>query len=214
LFGGLAVGIGLVILQALVSRRLRRRDDVARALGGPVQLSVGRIGGLATRSVSGAAQRPAVRQIVSHLRKSLPPSERTAALAVVPGDDLRVPALSLVSLASSYAREGKRVLIADLTPGMAVGRLLKVPGAGVTLTNADGHEVLIAIPEEGNGTPTGPIDRGSALVAPSSFDQQVDKAFRTADIMLTLMCLDPAMGADHLPTWAAGAVVMLTTGRC
>src|SRR6185437_16205716 len=36
LFGGLAVGIGLVILQALVSRRLRRRDDVARALGGPV----------------------------------------------------------------------------------------------------------------------------------------------------------------------------------
>jgi capsular polysaccharide biosynthesis protein len=216
LIGGLAVGISLVILQALVSRRLRRRDDVARALGGPVQLSVGRLGGWATRSVSGAAQRPAVRQIVSHLRKSLPPSERTAALAVVPGDDLRVPALSLVSLASSYAREGRRVLIADLTPGMAVGRLLKVPGPGVTLTEADGHEVLIAIPEPGNGTPTGPIDRGGSpgQPPPSPFDQQVDKAFRTADIMLTLMCLDPALGADHLPTWAAGAVVMLTTGRC
>jgi capsular polysaccharide biosynthesis protein len=216
LIGGLAVGLSLVILQALVSRRLRRRDDVARALGGPVQLSVGRLGGFATRSVSGAVQRPAVRQIVSHLRKSLPPSQHAAALAVVPGDDLRVPAISLVSLASSYAREGRRVLIADLTPGMTVGRLLKVPGAGVTLTEADGHEVLIAIPEPGNGTPTGPIDRAtsSGQLPPSPFDQHVDKAFRTADIMLTLMCLDPAMGADHLPTWAGGAIVMLTTGRC
>ena len=216
LIGGLAVGLSLVILQALVSRRLRRRDEVARALGGPVQLSVGGLGGFATRSVSGAVQRPAVRQIVSHLRKSLPPSQHAAALAVVPGDDLRVPAISLVSLASSYAREGRRVLIADLTPGMTIGRLLKVPGPGVTLTEADGHEVLIAIPESGNGTPTGPIDRAtsSGQLPPSPFDQHVDKAFRTADIMLTLMCLDPAMGADHLPTWAGGAIVMLTTGRC
>ena len=41
LFGGLVVGMGGVIIAALLSRRLRRRDDVAAALGAPVRLSVG-----------------------------------------------------------------------------------------------------------------------------------------------------------------------------
>ena len=218
LFGGLAVGLGLVIVLALVSRRLRRRDDVARALGGPVQLSVGRPGGLGLlgRPRLAAAQRPAVRQIVSQLRKSLPPSEHAAALAVVSVDDARVPALSLVSLASAYARAGKRVLIADLTPRRAAGRLLNVTEVGVTLTEAEGHEVLIAIPELGDGVPAGPVDRVTPAgqhLPPSPFDTQVDKAYRTADIMLTLVDLDPAIGADYLPTWADGAVVMVTAGR-
>jgi capsular polysaccharide biosynthesis protein len=215
LLGGLAVGLGLVILLALISRRLRRRDDVARALGGPVQLSVARPRGL-RRSVSAAVQHPVVRQIVSQLAKSLPPGEHAAALAVVAVDDPRVPAFAVVSLASSYARSGRRVLIADLTTGMAVGRLLKVTDPGVTLTAADGHEVLIAIPEPGSGALAGPVDRTepAGLQLPlSTFDQQVDKAYRTADIMLTLVGLDPALGADHLPTWADAAVVMLTAGR-
>ncbi|HXW87615.1 MAG TPA: hypothetical protein VEJ42_05095, partial [Streptosporangiaceae bacterium] len=40
---GLVVGVGLVLVEALVSDRLRRRDDVARALAAPVELSVGRV---------------------------------------------------------------------------------------------------------------------------------------------------------------------------
>ena len=218
LFGGLAVGLGLIIMLALVSRRLRRRDDVARALGGPVQLSVGRPGrlGFLGRPSMAAAQRPAIRQIVSQLRKSLPPSEHAAAMAVVTVDDPRAPAVALASLASANARAGKRVLIVDLTSGRAVGRLLNVTEIGVTLTNAEGHEVLIAIPELGSGVPTGPVDRGNPAgpqLPPTPFDTQVDKAYRTADIMLTLVDLDPAMGADFLPSWADGAVVMVTAGQ-
>jgi capsular polysaccharide biosynthesis protein len=217
LIGGSAVGVGLVILLALISRRLRRRDDVARALGGPVQLSVGRPGrlGFLGRPSMAAAQRPAVRQIVSHLRKSLPPSDQTATMAVVAVDDARAPALSLVSLASGYARAGKRVLITDLTPGQVAGRLLNVTEVGVTLTKADGHEVLIAIPDLGSGVPTGPVEQAdpAGLLPPSPFDTQVDKAYRTADIMLTLLSLDPAQGGDHLPTWASDAVVMVTAGE-
>jgi capsular polysaccharide biosynthesis protein len=217
LFGGLAVGIGVVVLLALVSRRLRRRDDVARALGGPVQLSVGNPGrlGLLGRPTLAAAQRPAVRQIVSHLRKSLPLTDRTATMAVVAVDDARVPALALVSLASAYARAGKRVLISDLTPGQVAGRLLNVTEVGVRLTKADGHEVLLAIPDLDSGVPDGPVDQPDAAgqLSPSPFDTQVDKAFRTADIMLTLVDLDPAQGADHLPTWADDAVVMVTAGE-
>ena len=43
LLGGLAVGMGIVIVGALVSDKLRQRDDVARALGAPVRLSVGAV---------------------------------------------------------------------------------------------------------------------------------------------------------------------------
>ena len=41
LFGGIVVGMAGVIVAALLSRRLRRRDDVAVAMGAPVRLSVG-----------------------------------------------------------------------------------------------------------------------------------------------------------------------------
>ena len=208
LFGGLAIGLGFVVVQALVSRRPRRRDDIARVLGGPVLLSVGRVstGGLLSRSWPTAARRPAVRQIVAHLRGSLPVGQETLTLAVVAVDDLRVPALALVSLASAYAMDGKRVLIADLTPSMAAGRLLDVTQVGVNLTEADGHEVLVAVPEPGTGLPRGPVNTSSVA------DQPLGRAYRTADIMLTLATLDPAVGADHLPTWAGDAVVMLTAG--
>ncbi|HWF82109.1 MAG TPA: Wzz/FepE/Etk N-terminal domain-containing protein [Streptosporangiaceae bacterium] len=208
LLGGLAVGFGLIITAALVSKRLRRRDDIARVLGGPVLLSVGRVraGGLLGRSWPAVARRPAVRQIVAYLGKSLPVGRETSTLAVVAVDDLRVPALTLVSLASSYAADGKRVLIADLTPSMAVGRLLDVTEVGVKLTEADGHEVLVAVPEAGTGLPQGPVNTSSPV------DEPLERAYRTADIMLTLVTLDPAVGADHLPTWAGDAVVMLTAG--
>lgn len=211
LLGGLVVGLGIIIVQALVSRRPRRREDVARVLGGPVLLSVrrvraGRAGRLLGRSWPTAARRPAVRQIVAYLRRSLPVSQDTPALAVVAVDDLRVPALTLLSLASSQARDGKRVLIADLTPSMAIGRLLGVTKAGVKPTRADGHEVLVAVPEPGTSLPQGPVKTPSA-------DEPLDKAYRSADIMLTLAALDPAVGADNLATWTGDAVIMLTAGR-
>ena len=40
---GLVLGMGIVVVRALVSDRLRRRDDVAQALGAPVKLSVGAV---------------------------------------------------------------------------------------------------------------------------------------------------------------------------
>ena len=59
LFGGLAVGMVIVIITALVSDRLRRRDDVAEALGAPVRLSVG---ALRRRRLPGRPGRAAKRE--------------------------------------------------------------------------------------------------------------------------------------------------------
>ena len=41
LIAGLALSMGWVVVGALVSDRLRSRDDIAHALGAPVRLSVG-----------------------------------------------------------------------------------------------------------------------------------------------------------------------------
>jgi hypothetical protein len=38
-------------------------------------------------------------------------------------------------------------------------------------------------------------------------------AYASADLLLTLITLDPALGADHLATWASSAVVVVTAGR-
>ena len=72
---GLALGLAIVMIRAIVSDRLRRRDDVSRALGAPVKLSVGAVrlsrwrpgrhGLAAARSVE-------VRRIAAHLRGTVP----------------------------------------------------------------------------------------------------------------------------------------------
>ena len=43
LIGGLAIGLGFLVVRELISDRLRRRDDIAAALGAPVRLSVGAV---------------------------------------------------------------------------------------------------------------------------------------------------------------------------
>ena len=44
LIGGLVVGMAIVIIGSITTDRLRRRDDIAIAVGAPVRLSVGRLG--------------------------------------------------------------------------------------------------------------------------------------------------------------------------
>ncbi len=127
LIAGLALGMFIVVVRALVSDRLRRRDDVARALGAPVKLSVGKVRQSRWRPGPrglAAARRPEVRRIVAYLGRvaqlgSTGPasSPGIATLAVVPVDEPQVAALALVSLAVSAAQQGLRVVVADLCDG-------------------------------------------------------------------------------------------------
>ena len=71
LFAGLVLGLGIVVIRTLLSERLYRRDDIARALGAPVRLSVGRVHlsrWLPGRRGLAAAQNPHVRRMVGYLR--------------------------------------------------------------------------------------------------------------------------------------------------
>lgn len=205
LFVGLVLGIGIVVMRALLSDRLRQRDDVAHALGAPVKLSVGTV----RRNRDANVQR-----IAAYLGRAVPENSRgISALAVVPVDDLQVPALSLVSLAVSFAEEGKHVVVADLCSGAPAARLLGAKEPGVRAVSAHDARLIVAVPERDDVVPIGPLGRGSTRAQRSSFTEAVVAACGPGDLLLTLVTLDPSLDGEHLSTWATDAVAVITAGR-
>ena len=212
---GLFLGVGLVLVRALTSDRLRQRDDVAMALGAPVKLSI------STKPASRwrpdlrrrAARGSDVSRIVAHLRAVLPGGPRCRALAVVPVDDTRVAALSVVSLAESLAQHDARVVVADLCEGAPAARLLGVQGVGVHPAQVAGAQLDVAIPDPGEIAPIGPFTAPPATNGEPAVTSEVADACSAADVLLTLATLDPSLAGDHLQTWAADAVVVVTAGR-
>jgi len=213
LIAGIASGLLVVVIGVLTSNRLRRRDDVARALGSPVKLSVGR-----TRS-RWALLRPHrltpgnqhQRRIVAHLRNAV--ADGGSTLAVVPVDNAAAVASSVASLAISCAQEGRRVVLADLSAGTPAARLLGAGEPGVHEVSLHGTSFTVAVPESYDVVPVGPI----RPLVPSWQQRQADKdlaaACASADLLLSTVTLDPSLGGDHLATWSSEVVVMVTAGR-
>ena len=216
LIAGLFLSIGIVILRALVSDKLRWRDEVALALGAPVTLSVGsdyRHRRLPNRRKTGA-QEADVRRIAQHLNRAVPGTARgTGALAVVPVDDPVAAARSLVSLAVSRAHEGRQVVLADLVAGAPAARLLGTGEPGVGLVDVADTRLVVAVPERDELIPVGPLVRGPARVQRSAFTDEVAAAYASADLLLTLATLEPSLGGDYLSTWTENVVVLITAGR-
>jgi hypothetical protein len=216
LIGGLVVGLAIVLVGALASDRLRRRDDIARALGAPVKLSVGKVRlgrrlPLIRRSpnASGVAS---LGRIVAYLRAATPTAGPRAALVIVPVDDPVVAAQSVVSLALTYARDGRKVVLADLASGAPAAKLLGGGSPGVRSVNAQETSLTLAVPDTDEFAPSGPLDRGPAARR-SRFTEEVSDAVGPTDVLLTLATLDPAFGGEHLATWADSAVAVVTAGR-
>lgn len=215
LFAGLAIGMGWVIVSALISTRPRRRYDIARALGAPVRLSVGRIR-VSKRSARGAPEGAGgrgVQQIATHLSEVIGREQQRASLAVVAVDDPIVPALSLISTAFASVNDGRRVVLADLTPGAHAARMLGCKGPGVHRPIAGQQNLTVVIPEAGVAPPTGPIRQSSTAGSPPSVDPEIDHAYHFADLLLTLVTIDLGLGAEHLGSWATDAVVVMTAGK-
>jgi capsular polysaccharide biosynthesis protein len=215
LFAGLAIGMGWVIASALISTRPRRRYDIARALGAPVRLSVGRIrvNKLMARRAPESAGGRRVQQIATHLHGAIRRDHGRESLAVVAADEPLVPALAIISAALACIRQGKRVMLADLTDGAAAGRILGCRGPGMYRQVAGQQNLTVAIPEDSITPPTGPVRLSSTAVSLASADPELDHAYHSADVLLTLLTIDPGLGADHLSSWASDAVVVLTVGK-
>ena len=127
---GLAVGLGIVVIRALVSDRLRRRDDVAYALDAPVKLSVRTLRArrrLAPRPGRAAKRKQDMRRVVAHLHTAVPrKSQGAQGLAIVAVDNAPVVAQAVMELATSYAGSGTQVVTADLSSGAHLARLARV----------------------------------------------------------------------------------------
>jgi len=222
LLAGLFIGIGFVVVRALLSDRLWKRQDIAQSLAARVRLSTGRPPRwrwLPYPNYLHKSQRqhPEVRLMVQHLDQRINwATAPTPALAVVSVDDVRACALAVASLAVSAAEEGKHVLVADLTGNGLLAAMLGVKATGthesrfseprkrldVYLPDTDGA------PAEGCYLRLGDNNRPT-----SSGDIALEAAWDVADLVLTLATLTPALGADHLATWASRAAVVVTAGR-
>jgi capsular polysaccharide biosynthesis protein len=218
---GLVLAIAIVLIRAIVSDKLRRRDDVANAVGAPVRLSTGPLQRDRRLSLSGfrrrndAARAADVGRIAAHLGRAIGETDRGFdGLVVVAVDDPEAAALPLVLLATSCAQRDKRVVLADLADGAPAARLLGSGSPGVsTVDTQHDARLVIAVPEGNDVAPFGPLGRVPAWDQHSGFRQEVSDACASADLLFTLVTLDPSVGSEHLPTWAADAAVIVTAGR-
>jgi capsular polysaccharide biosynthesis protein len=201
-FGGAVVGLAIIAIMAITSTKLRRRDDVAAALGAPVLLSVATADS-AGRAAKKAGTKRDVRHVVSYLRDSLPPAQRdTSALAVVAVDNLKFVATAVSAAAIACMNDGKRVLLADLSGG-TLASLLKQTAPGLHPVAKDDRMTLF-VPNPEDLAPAGPLaDDPSAELA---------EARSKADVVLSLVVLDPSVSANYLRSWAPDAVTVVTAG--
>jgi capsular polysaccharide biosynthesis protein len=216
LFLGLMLGLCIVIVPALTSDCLRRRDDVAHALGMPVKLSVRGIHAhrwLPGRLRLATSRGRDVRRVVAYLRRTVPAGSADAALAAVSVDNARTVALPLASLAVSCARDGRRVVLADLSRGAPAARLLGVRKPGIHEVGVRGVRLTVAVPGRNDVVPAGPLPSPMLTARPGSATEALARAYDSADLLLSLVSLDPVLGAEHIVTWATEAVVVVTAGR-
>jgi len=211
LVAGLVLSAGFVAVGALVSDRLRRRDDVSRALGTPVAVSVGRVraGGRFLRPGLRLVHSRAIAKAGAYVASLAPGSgSGPSGLAVVPVDNAGAAAAVLVAAALERAREGEQVIVADLCPGTPAARLLGVRGTGVQMVSGQDGQLAVVVPEPGEIAPTGPLARGRGAHPVLGRD-----VFEAADVLLTLVPLDPSRGSEHLPSWASRVVTVVTAGE-
>ena len=216
LIAGLTVGLAIIIVRAIASDRLRRRDDIAYALDAPVKLSVATLPSRRRLSIwpGRAAKRDIdTRRVVAHLRSAVPNSTYgPAGLAIVAVDNAPVVAQAVVALAASYAGQGNQVIAADLSSGADMAHQLRVKRPGAHAVSHNGVSFTIVVPDRDDAALVGPLRAAtSALGAPQAGDAQA-ASYASAEVLLTLVTLDPALGGDYLATWAANSVVVVTAG--
>ena len=217
LLGGLVLGLAIVIIGALLSNRLRARDDVAYAFGVPVRASFGPLRRRRLPRPGGARNRQRdLGRLVEHLRHAVPgkSGSEPVGLAVVAVDDPETVAEAVVALAVSYAEQGKKIVVADLSSGSLAASRLGAARPGVHLVTAtNGARLKVAVPDPHDMTPVGPLSSSTSLVNLGQPSEALTEATAGADAVLSLVTLDPAFGAEHLATWATDAVAVVTAGQ-
>jgi capsular polysaccharide biosynthesis protein len=201
LIGGTALGLVLVLAPAILSTRLRRRDDVARALGLPVRFSAGPVAGrwwwLPGRGVRRNAER-----LAHGLATALPEDDEPARLTLATVGDVREGAYVVGALADELARESTSVAVIDLS---ASGVLARPPRRLFGRADPIQNRQLVRVHRHDV--------RVSELASRTRTRFGSDKELEKAEVILTLIELDLGAGVDALGELADVSVVLVSAGR-
>jgi capsular polysaccharide biosynthesis protein len=199
LVGGTALGLGLVLVPAVLSVRLRRRDDVARALGLPVSFSAGAVH--SRWWVPGRESRRNADTLAHGLGTALSEDTVPARLTLATVGDVRDGAYVVGALADELARESTRVAVVDLSSSSALARPWRFrlgrrdPVRNRQLVTVHRLDVRVSELTAGKGIRSG---RHTEL--------------GDAEVVLTLIELDLGTGIDVLGDLAESAVVLVSAG--
>ena len=200
LIGGTAAGVGLVLLTALLSRRLRRRDEVATALGRPVRFS--------TRSIvhrwppRRVARVRDLDVLAAGLGTALGDGDRPRNIALVSVGATAEAALVLCRLAEHLQETGRQVCLADLSERGALSGSRR-RGAAFTVVRPTGTVAAAS----------GPMSLVSTYVGRPALDDDARADWDRADDVLVLGDAELGVGAEPLSTWAERAVFLVKAGR-
>jgi len=155
-----------------------------------------------------------MRRVVAYLHRVVPSGTQGAAgLAIVAVDNASVVARAVAALATSQASQGNQVVAADLSRDARLARLLGVKAPGVHAVNHNGANFTIAVPVRDDAAPLGPLRAVTSPTGPAQADGPLAASCASADLLVTLVTLDPALGGDHVATWATSAVVVVSAGQ-
>jgi capsular polysaccharide biosynthesis protein len=121
LIAGFAIGFAIIVVRALTSDRLRRRDDIAYTIDAPVRLSVGRLHARPWQIRRKARRDHDMKRLIAHLQSAVPRNTKgPAGLAIVAVDNAPVVARGggECGIASAGRGAGRR----------SAGRVLRRPG--------------------------------------------------------------------------------------
>jgi hypothetical protein len=203
--GGL--GIGIVCANALVSNRLRRRDEVATALGQTVSFSAGPVRGRGPWALPVSLPRARRRrqrnlELLSEGLGAAVSEDRAdrTRLALIGIGDLRSAAQVLVHAAHKYHEQGERIVLVDLT------------NDGLLQRHAS-DELPVLRPEARPGTTTGQLSVISTMDDAFPKGDPRAEQWRRAGLVLVLAEIELGVGVRHLATWADRAVLLVGAGK-
>jgi capsular polysaccharide biosynthesis protein len=212
LIGGLAIGIGIVVLRAILSDRLWLRLEVASALNASVPLSVGKITPLSrllrivgflpwVRALDG--RRAVDRQRMARaIEKALPEPGQQQSLAVVCLGNSDETRFGLVAAAAALHHHGRTATIVDLTETGQVASAV-ARSAGTTVEDRPGVFRPGVIPS---------LSKGPSYIDSADWEH-IELARARKGVTLILADLDPGVGVDHLTAWTDCAIVAVTAGK-
>lgn len=197
---GLMLAVTLVALQALLSDKVRRREDVAALLGAPVDFSMNRRSPLPRRRSSPTVIDQAA--VARHFRSHLSLNRTRSTLLIVSFDDPTVAAGALTSLSGQLLAAGMPVVLVDLTAQRCLARLSTDPsGSNLRIPTGDGKAAPLLSPP-----PSVSVEEWCSAGAAH------ESLWDSEGVILGLATVDPALGAWHLGGWDR-AIATVTAGK-